>query len=75
EMAREADISGKVYVNFIIDENGNVLKSTILNGIGYGCNEEALRVIKLMPKWTPGMNNGKRVKVSFNQIIYFMLKH
>lgn len=74
EMAKEAGISGKVIVNFIIDEEGNILKATILKGIGAGCDEEALRVIKLMPKWTPGMNNGKPVKVSFNQVIVFRLQ-
>ena len=73
-MALEANVSGKVIVNFIVDEQGNILKSTILKGIGYGCDEEALRVIKLMPKWTPGMVGGRPVKVSFNQVIIFKLR-
>ncbi len=74
EMAKEVGVSGRVIVNFIIDEEGNIIKATILKGIGAGCDEEALRVIKLMPKWNPGMNNGKPVKVSFNQSIVFRLQ-
>ncbi|HXU27146.1 MAG TPA: energy transducer TonB [Bacteroidia bacterium] len=73
-MALDANASGKVIVNFIIDEEGNVEKATILKGVGYGCDEEALRVIKLMLKWTPGIKNGKPVKATFNQAIVFRLQ-
>ena len=73
-MAISENISGRVVVNFIIDETGNVEKATILKGIGYGCDEEALRVIKLMPKWNPGMVKGKPVKVSFSLPIVFRLQ-
>jgi len=73
-MAINSDVSGKVIVNFIIDEEGKIEKATILKGIGYGCDEEALRVIKLMLKWKPGMFKGKPVKVSFNQAIVFRLQ-
>ena len=54
-MAIDANVSGKVIVNFIIDEEGKIEKTTILRGVGYGCDEEALRVIKLMLKWHPGI--------------------
>ena len=73
-MALSADVSGKVIVNFIIDEEGKIEKATILSGIGYGCDEEALRVIKLMLKWKPGIKNGKPVKATFNQAIVFRLQ-
>jgi len=73
-MALEANVSGRVVINFIVDEDGTILKSSIINSVGYGCDEEALRVIRLMPKWTPGRSNGKPVKVSFNQVIIFRLQ-
>jgi len=73
-MALNENVSGRVVVNFIIDEEGKVEKATILKGIGYGCDEEALRVIKLMLKWKPGIKNGKPVKATFNQAIVFRLQ-
>ena len=72
--AKEEGVSGKVWVNFIIDEEGKILSAQILQGAGYGFDEEALRVIKLMPKWKPGMKNGKPVKVSFTQPITFSMQ-
>ena len=74
EMAKAAGISGKVVVTFIIDEEGNINKATLFRGIGGGCDEEVMRVIKLMPKWNPGMFKGMPVKVSFNQAIDFRLQ-
>jgi protein TonB len=73
-MALDGNVSGKVIVNFIIDEEGNIVSAILLKGIGYGCDEEALRVIKLMPKWKPGMFAGKAVKVSFKLPIVFRLQ-
>jgi len=72
--ALENDISGKVAVNFVVDEEGKIIQTKILKGVGYGCDEEALRVIKLMPKWKPGIKDGKPVKVSFNQVFVFRLQ-
>lgn len=71
--ARENRISGKVAINFIVDEEGNIIETKIIHSVGFGCDEEALRVIKLMPKWKPGLMHGKPVKVSFNQAITFQL--
>jgi periplasmic protein TonB len=71
--ARENRVSGKVAVNFIVDEEGRIIETKIIHSVGFGCDEEALRVIKLMPKWKPGMLQGKPVKVSFNQVITFQL--
>lgn len=73
EAAKEANISGQVVVNFIIDEKGEVESLKIISGIGYGCDEEAIRVLKIMSKWKPGMMNGRPVKVTFNQTIGFKL--
>src|SRR6185437_8917181 len=73
-LALDAGVSGKVIVNFIIDEEGKIEKTTILKGVGYGCDEEALRVIKLMLKWHPGIKNGKPTRATFNQAIVFRLQ-
>ena len=70
--AKQKGIEGKVLVQFIIDEKGNVVDLKVLKGIGYGCDEEALRVIKLLPGWIPGKQGGKPVKVKM--VIPFSFK-
>ena len=72
-MARESGIQGKVYVTFVVEKNGNVTDVKILRGIGGGCDEEAIRVVKSMPKWNPGKQRGKNVRVQFNLPIQFTL--
>lgn len=74
QMARESGIQGTVYVTFVVEPNGSVSDVRILRGIGGGCDEEAIRVIKLMPKWEPGMQRGKPVRVQFNMPIKFTLQ-
>jgi periplasmic protein TonB len=74
QLAKEAGITGKVYVNFVVDKDGNVTDVKVLRGIGGGCDEEAIRVVKNMPKWSPGKQRGKPVKVSYNLPIRFSLK-
>ncbi len=73
QMARESGIQGTVYVTFVVERNGNVTDVRILRGIGGGCDEEAVRVIKAMPKWQPGKQRGKPVRVQFNMPIKFTL--
>lgn len=63
--AKAKDIHGKVIVAFVVERDGSLSDVKIRRGIGYGCDEEAIRVIKSMPKWTPGKQNGKAVRVSF----------
>lgn len=64
QSAKEMCIMGKVYVSFTIDKAGNVTNVKVLRGIGGGCDEEAVRVIKLTSgKWKPGKQNGKTVQV------------
>lgn len=72
--ATENSISGTVYVQFVVDKKGQISDAKVLRGIGYGCDEEALRVIKAMPRWKPGMQRGKPVKVVFNMPVKFSLK-
>lgn len=73
QMARESGIQGTVYVTFVVERNGNVTDVRVLRGIGGGCDEEAVRVIKAMPKWNPGKQRGKPVRVQFNMPIKFTL--
>jgi len=72
-MARESGIQGTVYVTFVVSKTGEISNVTVVRGIGAGCDEEAVRVIKLMPKWIPGRQNGKPVPVWFNFPLKFTL--
>jgi protein TonB len=73
QMARESGIQGTVYVTFVVERDGRVTDVRVLRGIGGGCDEEAIRVIKAMPKWNPGKQRGKPVRVQFNMPIKFTL--
>ncbi|MFZ4401039.1 MAG: energy transducer TonB [Bacteroidales bacterium] len=73
ELARGNNVEGVVYVNFIVERDGSITKPRILRGIANGCDEETIRVVKLMPKWIPGKQNGKDVRVQYNLPIKFML--
>lgn len=72
--AKEAGIEGSVIVTFIVDENGNVTSPSVLRGLGGGLNEESLRVIRKMPKWKAGKQQGRPVKVKLNLPIKFRLQ-
>ncbi|MBB6003307.1 energy transducer TonB [Arcicella rosea] len=71
--ASEVGIGGKVYVQFIVGKDGNISSIDILKGLGFGCDEEAQRVIKLMPRWNPGKQSGRNVSVKFTLPIVFQL--
>jgi protein TonB len=71
--AKEKGISGTVYITFIVEKNGLVSNVNVLRGIGAGCDEEAIRVIKMMPKWKPGTQRGQAVRVQYNVPIKFTL--
>ena len=72
--AREANITGIVYLSFIVDKEGEIKNIEILKGIGGGCEEEAMRVIKNMKKWKPGKQNGQSVNVQFKLPVSFTLR-
>ena len=73
--AKRAGIEGIVMINFIIDKNGEVGNSWVVSGIGYGCDEVAITSFrKIISKWTPGMRNGKKVKVIMNIPFKFRLQ-
>ncbi len=73
EQAKKDTIEGRVYVNFIVEPDGQVTNVNVLRGIGSGCDEEAVRVVEMMPAWTPGYEEGEPVRVSFNIPIRFSL--
>ena len=73
-MAKESGISGRVYVTFVVERDGSVTDVKILRGIGGGCDEEAVRVIKKMPRWSPGKQRGKPVRVQYRMPIKFTLQ-
>lgn len=72
--AKENNIEGSVVIQFVVNEDGSVTEAKVVRGIGGGCNEEALRVIKSMPKWKPGEQNGHAVKVFYTLPIRFVLQ-
>ena len=71
--ARMEKVEGKVTVKFIVDENGKIQSPQIVDSLNKETNDEALRVIRTMPDWKPGKQNGKPVKVYFTQPIVFKL--
>ncbi len=73
EAAREAGIQGTVFVSFVVRYDGSITGIEILRGIGGGCDEEAMRVVAMMPAWEPGMQRGEAVSVQFNMPVRFVL--
>jgi len=73
--ARNTGIEGKVIVKFVIGENGNLINFTILRRVGYGCDEEAIRLIKLTSPWNPAKLDGKPVKCEYSLPIIFSIKN
>ncbi len=73
-MAKESGIQGKVYVTFVVEVDGSITDVRVLRGIGGGCDEEAIRVVQSMPKWTPGKQRGKPVRVQYNLPVRFTLQ-
>lgn len=72
EMARRHNIEGTVYVQFIVDEQGNVVDPVVARGIGGGCDEAALEAVK-KAKFKPGKQRGKPVKVQYSVPVRFRL--
>ena len=73
QIAVEQGIQGTVYVNFVIDKTGTISKVRVLRGVHESLDNEAMRVVKAMPKWTPGTQRGKPVNVYYNLPIRFIL--
>ena len=71
--AFENEIEGTVYVKFKVDENGFAVSPQVMRGIGGGCDEEAIRLVNLLPQWTPGLINGQPAAVYFTMPVKFTL--
>ncbi|HPD64760.1 MAG TPA: energy transducer TonB [Bacteroidia bacterium] len=74
EIERDNGIQGLVVVSFVVEKDGSVNKVEILKGVTPNINDEAIRVIKAMPKWSPGKQRGKPVRVTINVPIRFTLQ-
>ncbi len=75
QQARDVTLEGIVYVSFVVEKDGSISNSYILRGIGSGCDDEALRVVRKMPQWNPGKNElGRPIRVQMNLPIKFVLK-
>ncbi|RRB07331.1 energy transducer TonB [Larkinella rosea] len=72
--AARASISGRVYLQFVVNTDGSIVDVSVIKGIGFGCDEEAIRVVNKMPKWQPGKQSGRPVRVRFNLPVVFALE-
>lgn len=73
EEAVKANITGKVWAQLIIEKDGGINNVSILKGIGFGCDEEVVRIVKAMPKWSAGMKDGKAVRTSYVLPVMFAM--
>lgn len=76
QVEKEAGIQGTCYVTFVVEKDGNITDVRVLRGVsgGPGCDKEAVRVVKSMPNWKAGKQNGREVRVQFNLPIKFTLR-
>ncbi|MCF8303384.1 MAG: energy transducer TonB [Bacteroidales bacterium] len=72
--AREIGLEGTVYIYFVVEIDGSLTNIKVMRSIGGGCDEEALRVVKKMPKWNPGTQRGRPVRVRYRLPIRFTLR-
>lgn len=75
EAAQQNDIQGKVIVKFVVEKDGSIGSATVLKGVDKDLDREAIRVVKKMPKWQPGKNNGVTVRSYFNLPVTFKLQN
>lgn len=71
--AQRAGVGGKVFVSFVVTGDGSISQLSVAKGIGFGCDEEALRVVSKMPNWIPGKQSGRAVSVRFTLPITFQI--
>lgn len=73
-IARENGVEGTAYVTFVVEKDGSITDVKVVRDIGAGCGEEAVRVVKMMPKWNPGKQRGRPVRVQFNLPVKYKLE-
>jgi TonB family protein len=71
---RQKKIEGKVFISFIVEQDGSLSNIKVIKEPGYGSGKEAARVLGISPKWEPGMQNNKKVRVAYTMPISFTLK-
>ncbi|GAB3554297.1 energy transducer TonB [Spirosoma fluminis] len=69
--AVKAKIKGRVFVSFVIRKDGRLTDLQVMQGLGHGCDEEAIRVVKAMPLWKPGSQSGRLLLVNYTLPILF----
>ncbi len=72
-MAQENNVQGKVFLSFVVEKDGKLTDIQVTRGLGSGTDEEAVRVLKASPRWNPGIQNGKPVRVKYNINVAFTL--
>lgn len=73
QLAKEGGITGKVYITFVVEKDGSVAHVKVAREIGGGCGAEAMRVVKMMPKWIPGRQNGRPARTFYTVPVNFEL--
>ena len=73
DAAKEGGISGTVYVSFVVETDGTIKNAQIPRGIGGGCDDVALELVKSMPKWIPGQQRNRVVPVQYTLSVQFVL--
>lgn len=66
QVPEEEGLKGKVFVSFVVEKDGSLTDIKVIRDIGYGTGKEAIRVLKSCPKWNPGEQNGKKVRVLYS---------
>lgn len=74
-MAQEEGVQGKVFLSFVVEKDGTITDVKVIRGIGYGCDDEAIRVIKKSPRWKAGMQNNLPVRVRYNMPISYTINN
>lgn len=69
--AQKAGVKGRVFVSYVVETDGTITHVQLLKGLDYGCDEEAIRVIKAMPRWTPGGQSGRPLRVKYTLPVLF----
>jgi protein TonB len=72
-LAQENEVQGKVFISFVVEIDGSISDVKVLKGIGSGCDEEAIRVIRKSPKWKAGQQNDRKVRVRYTMPLAFQL--
>ncbi|MBU0487789.1 MAG: energy transducer TonB [Bacteroidetes bacterium] len=73
-LAKDSGVQGTVYLRFVVDTDGSITDLQVLNEIGLGCDEEAIRVVQSMPKWKPALMKGKPMPCRINLPVKFVLR-